>query len=171
LPIVPAPIAVVCLGYDASGFDGRVDGFGFLIPRREGVRTLGVLWTSSIFPFEAPPGKVLLRALAGGAHDPAVADLTDDALLETVLGDVATTMGVRARPELVRLFRYREGIPQYAVGHRLRLEALGRRLRELPGLRVTGNSLYGISVNHCAQEAYATAAGVVSAALEVGAAP
>jgi oxygen-dependent protoporphyrinogen oxidase len=73
-------------------------------------------------------------------------------------------MGVTARPELTRLFRYREGIPQYALGHRDRLQALGERLARLPGLHATGNSLWGISVNHCAKDAYATAERVVEAA-------
>lgn len=167
-PVEPAPIAVVSLGYDRAAFDGPTEGFGFLIPRREGVRTLGVLWTSSFFPFQAPPGKVLLRAMIGGARDPAVANLDDAQVLAVALADLERTMGVRARPELVRLFRYREGIPQYALGHRQRLAELDRRLAERPGLQVTGNSLHGISVNHCAKEAYAVAQRVVEAARGAG---
>ncbi len=164
LAVAPAPIAVVSLGYDRAGFDGPTEGFGFLIPRKEGVRTLGVLWTSSFFPFQAPPGKVLLRVMIGGARDPGVADLPDDEVLRIALADLARTMGVRARPELVRLFRYREGIPQYALGHRARLAALAAALRAHPGLQISGNSLHGISVNHCAKEAYAVADRVVEAA-------
>ncbi|MHB8080392.1 MAG: protoporphyrinogen oxidase, partial [Candidatus Krumholzibacteriia bacterium] len=162
--VAPAPIAVVSLGYDAAAFARPVDGFGFLIPRREKVRTLGVLWTSSFFPFQAPPGKVLLRVMIGGARDPGVSSLTDDEVRGIALADLARTMAPRGEPELVRLFRYREGIPQYAVGHRERLAGMAQRLATLPGLHVTGNSLYGISVNHCAKEAEAVTAAIVAAA-------
>ncbi len=40
-----------------------------------------------------------------------------------------------------------------------------QRLAALPGLHLTGNSLYGISVNHCAKEAYAVVDAVVAAAV------
>ena len=162
--VEPAPIAVVSLGYDAAAFDGPRDGFGFLIPRKEGIRTLGVLWTSSFFPFQAPPGKVLLRVMIGGARDPGSAGLTDGEASRRALADVARTMGVRAEPELVRVFRYREGIPQYALGHRRRLLSLAERLVGLPGLHATGNSYRGISVNHCVKDAYETAGRIVAAA-------
>jgi oxygen-dependent protoporphyrinogen oxidase len=162
--VKPAPIAVVSLGYDISAFARPVDGFGFLIPRKEKVRSLGVLWTSSFFPFQAPPGKVLLRVMIGGARDPGVAGLPDAAVQENALADLARTMAPRTAPELVRLFRYREGIPQYAVGHRQRLADVTQRLAARPGLHLTGNSLYGISVNHCAKEAYAVVDAVVAAA-------
>lgn len=159
-PIAPAPIAVAALGYAAGSLAHPADGFGFLIPRREGVRTLGVLWTSSFFPHQAPAGKVLLRAMVGGACDPEAAALSDDQLLAVVQADLRRTMDLRAAPEMVRIYRFREGIPQYAVGHRARLTSLADRLRAWPGLQVTGNSLHGISINHCVREAEAVAAAV-----------
>ena len=51
---------------------GHPDGFGFLVPRQEGLRLLGALWTSTLFPERAPEGDVLMRVMIGGARDPEV---------------------------------------------------------------------------------------------------
>lgn len=64
-----APIAVIALGYAREHVGHPLDGFGFLVPRGESMRLLGCLWTSSIFPDQAPAGHVLLRIMMGGAVD------------------------------------------------------------------------------------------------------
>ncbi|HYA32122.1 MAG TPA: protoporphyrinogen oxidase, partial [Thermodesulfovibrionales bacterium] len=48
---IPYPaVAVVCMGYRKERIGRNLDGFGFLVPFREGRRILGTLWDSSIFP-------------------------------------------------------------------------------------------------------------------------
>ena len=48
--IPSAPVAVVHLGYTRSALSPVPEGFGFLVPRDEGLRMLGTLFTSNIFP-------------------------------------------------------------------------------------------------------------------------
>jgi hypothetical protein len=67
--IPSAPLAVVAIGYAAEVLPSPLDGFGFLVPRGEGLRMLGCLWDSSIFRFRAPVGRVLVRLMIS-AHDP-----------------------------------------------------------------------------------------------------
>ncbi len=62
-----AGMVVVCLGYEAHRLGRSLDGFGFLVPRGEGLRTLGVLWDSSVYPGRAPAGHALMRVMLGGA--------------------------------------------------------------------------------------------------------
>jgi oxygen-dependent protoporphyrinogen oxidase len=148
-----APVLVLGLGYDASAFPRPPDGFGFLAPRREGLRILGCLWDSSIFPGRAPGGKVLLRAMLGGAVDPEAAALDDDELIRVVRRDLESSMGIVQEPERVVLSRWERGIPQYLVGHAERLDRVEERLGRLPGLYLTGNGYRGVALNACVTEA------------------
>jgi oxygen-dependent protoporphyrinogen oxidase len=152
--IPSAPLAVVALGYDAGAFDAaRLGGFGFLVPRNHGIRILGTLWETSIYPNRAPEGKVLMRVMIGGACDPAVLGLDDDELLAAVRQDLATTMGLSAEPEFVHIVRHSRGIPQYVTGHSARLARIDDCLARHPGLHLAGNSYRSPSVNACIAEA------------------
>lgn len=158
--IVTAPLAVVCLGYDEPrlvGNRGPLNGFGFLVPRREGVRLLGALWESSIYPGRAPSGRVLIRVMIGGALDPGALELNDPELLSLARSELYTTMGLNCPPVFAHVFRHRVGIPQYTVGHLHRLDTIERRLQAHPGLFVAGNSYRGISLNACVEDAAPTA--------------
>lgn len=146
-----AGLAVVATAFDASGIP-PVDGFGFLVPRGEDLRILGCLWDSSIFPGRAPEGKVLVRSMIGGAHDPAAVSEDEDVLLGHVRRDLTTAMGIEAEPELTRVYRWPLGIGQYTVGHAARLDRIHDRLRANPGLSLAGSSYYGVSMNACIEK-------------------
>ncbi len=160
--IPSAPVMVVHLGFDEGAMGGPPGGFGFLVPRDEGIRILGTIWTSSVFPGRAPPGKVLLTTMVGGAHDPEALGLSDAEVLGAVRGDLGRTMGLSAEPVFQRIFRHEWGIPQYTLGHPARLAAIEERLKAHPGLWVAGNSYRGISVNRCVELAPCIADGVVA---------
>jgi oxygen-dependent protoporphyrinogen oxidase len=154
LAAIPAAgLAVVALGYEENRLARPLDGFGFLVPRGEGPRCLGMLWDSSIFSGRAPAGRVLLRAMIGGAHDPKAVHLADEALLEVVRRDLRTTMGLDLEPCFAQIFRHPLGIPQYVVGHLDRLARIDARLARHPGLHLAGNGYRGVAINACVAEA------------------
>lgn len=156
-----ASMVVVCLGYEAAGLAHPLNGFGYLIPRSEGMRTLGVLWDSSVYPGRAPAGRVLMRVMLGGATDPEAVDLDDDSILEVVRRELKVAMGVEATPRLVHIVRHRTGIPQYTVGHLERLARAEERLAQWPGLALAGNAYRGVSMNACIADAKNVAARVL----------
>jgi oxygen-dependent protoporphyrinogen oxidase len=151
--IAYAGLAVVALAWREGDRAAAPDGFGFLVPRGEGLRILGCLWDSSVFPRRAPAGSVLVRAMIGGAQDPEAANLPDEQLLAITRRDLQVSMGISATPRLVRIYRHPLGIPQYHVGHGDRLARVGERLAGLPGVALAGNSYRGVAVNNCAKEA------------------
>ncbi len=160
--IPTASLVVIALGYDGAVIGDPLDGFGFLIPRGEGLRSLGCLWDSSIFPGRAPEGKALMRVMIGGAHDPEAAELDDESLLGIAAKDLETTMELTATPILSRVYRHPVGIAQYVRGHRARLDTIHERLGEQPGLWLTGSSFDGISMNACIEQAKSRAQEILS---------
>jgi oxygen-dependent protoporphyrinogen oxidase len=160
--IPTAGMVVVCLGYAAHGFGHPLNGFGYLIPRGEGMRTLGVLWDSSIYPGRAPEGHVLMRVMLGGATDPEVLGLDDIAVLDLVRRELQIAMGIDASPDVVRIIRHLTGIPQYTVGHLERLARAETRLANVPGVVLAGNAYRGVSINSCIADAQTVAARVLT---------
>ncbi|BCS51704.1 protoporphyrinogen oxidase [Geobacter sp. SVR] len=144
-----ASMTVVCFGYERDRIGHPLDGFGYLIPKKEGCSILGTLWDSSMFENRAPQGKVLLRSMMGGACFPQYVTLSDDEVRTRVMKDLKDVMGITADPSFVRIFRHEQAIPQYTVGHGQRLAGLEERLKGHAGLILTGNSYRGIGLNDC----------------------
>ena len=152
-----APIVVVATGHRREDVAHPIDGFGFLIPRSQGLRTLGSIWTSSIFAHRAPAGYIQFRSMLGGAGDPRVLDLSDEEIWRVLQREVGTLVGIRRKPEFIRIYRWQRGIPQYTLGHlerRARLEELAQRR---PGFFLVGNAYYGVGLNDCVKMAHRVA--------------
>ena len=150
-------MTVVCFGYERERISRDLDGFGYLIPKEEGLSTLGTLWDSSIFENRAPTGRVLLRSMMGGACFPQYVTLSDAEVEKRVRSDLERAMGITAPPDFIRIFRHEQAIPQYVVGHGKRLDALDEGLQAHPGLLLTGNSYRGIGLNDCVAAAHRAA--------------
>ena len=159
--ILYAPMNVVCFGYEKEKIKHDLNGFGYLIPKKEGCSILGTLWDSSIFPNRAPEGHVMLRSMMGGATNPTAIDLSDRHVQDYVMADLRDIMGIDAAPDFVRIFRHQNAIPQYTAGHGQRLLALEDGFHKLPGLFFTGNAFFGIGLNDCVQASNRAAEKVV----------
>ena len=123
------------------------------VPRGEGVRILGVLYSSSIFPGQAPEGRVLLRVIAGGSVDPAFSAMSSGEMLAAVRRDLRVTLGVVAEPEYAEYIPWPQGIPQYELGHGARIARAETALARHPGLFLTGNAYRGVGVNDTVRDA------------------
>ena len=157
-----APVAVVSLGYRRQDVGHSLDGFGFLVPRSSGLRTLGTVWNSSLFPGRAPAGNVLLTSFVGGATDPAGAALSGDALAQLVHREIASVLQIRAAAMFSHVQTYRRALPQYNIGYEKRLGALEKLRRDFPGLFFVGNYLRGPAIGNCVDQAKETAQSLLS---------
>jgi oxygen-dependent protoporphyrinogen oxidase len=149
-----APIVVVATGHRRKDVQHPLDGFGFLVPRNQGLRTLGSIWTSSIFAGRAPEDHVQFRSMLGGAGDPPVMELSDDRLWDTLRREVGPLLGIRGDPAFMRTYRWPRGIPQFTLGHRERRAEIERLAGRHPGLHLIGNAYYGVSLNDCVKMAH-----------------
>jgi oxygen-dependent protoporphyrinogen oxidase len=146
-------VVVVALGYRQVDVPRPLDGFGFLAPQRTRRDLLGVQWCSSIFPDRAPPGMVLLRALAGGWHRPEIVDWDDARLLEAIRAELRLALGIVAEPVFRTIVRWDRAIPQYVLGHLERVARIDERAARQPGLFLGGNAYGGVALNDCTEQA------------------
>ena len=143
------PIAVVAVGVRADQVRRSMNGFGFLAPFIEGRKILGCLWDSSVFAHRAPEGRHLLRCLLGGARQPEMAGLKETELEAVVMKELKELVGLSGEPEYLHIFRWKEAIPQYNVGHFRLMEQVERGLLEAGRLYVRCNWVGGVALNDC----------------------
>ncbi|HEX7045015.1 MAG TPA: protoporphyrinogen oxidase [Burkholderiales bacterium] len=155
------PVASVALGFACEQIGRPLAGFGALLPRRLQRETLGVIFSSALFPGRAPAGKVLLTAFIGGARNPAIRGVPEPELAERVLADLVPLLDIHGRPILVHVTRWDEAIPQYDLGHGERLARLTAALRRWPGLHLRANWSDGVSLADSVSAAAAQAAALL----------
>jgi oxygen-dependent protoporphyrinogen oxidase len=152
-----APIAIVAAGYRRDQVRHPGNGFGFLVPRSEGLRVLGTVWNSSLFPGRAPENMACFTSFAGGATDPALCGMSDDQIGEIICAEVGRILGITGPPVTRLVHRYPRALPQYNLGHSETVSALGAAASSVPGLFLAGNYLSGPSVGSCIEQANQTA--------------
>ncbi len=144
-------LATVPLAYRVSQVARPLDGFGFLVPRGQGLRTLGSIWNSSLFPNRAPDGFVLTNNFIGGETDQAAVQLSDDELTAIVHQDLQTVLGITGAAIRLPITRWQAAIPQYNLGHAARIATIEAALTRRPGLHLAGNYLHGVALGDCLQ--------------------
>ena len=138
--------AVVSLGFKRTDVAHPLDAAGLVVPRIEGRKALAISFSSSKFPHRTPAGCVLVRVFLGGALDPAVNQLNDEALVALALGEAADLIGARGDPLLVQVNRWARAMPQYHLGHLVRVARIKERLKQFPGLALAGNAYEGVGI-------------------------
>lgn len=140
---------VTALVYPAADFGHSLNGFGLLVPRREGGSLAACTWVNTKFAGRAPADKILLRAfLAGESADRALRSDSDEVLSEAD-AELRRWMGFRPSLTTGIVRRWERTLPQYAVGHKdlvVRLEDTARRFR---GLHLAGNGYTGLGIPDC----------------------
>ncbi len=155
-----APVAVVGTGYRREQVGHPVEGFGFLVPRKEKLNVLGTVWSSSLFPGRAPEGMVCFTSFVGGATNAALMDLSDEQIAESAEREVAQVLRISGAPVTRMMRRWTRALPQYNLGHGKIVAGLQQELRRFPGLFLAGSYLSGPSVGSCAEQAVKTAQAV-----------
>jgi oxygen-dependent protoporphyrinogen oxidase len=141
--------ATVTLAYPQSAVQRALDATGYTVPRAEHRAVLACTWVTSKFPGRAPAGKVVFRVFIGGAGREQVARAADAELLQIARAELREVMGVDAVPEMVRIYRWPDSMPQYNLGHLERLAAIEEIVALHSGLTLAGNAYHGVGVPDC----------------------
>ncbi|KAL8153496.1 hypothetical protein V2J09_011256 [Rumex salicifolius] len=161
------PVAAVSLSYPKEAIrserlvDGNLKGFGQLHPRTQGVETLGTIYSSSLFPNRAPPGRVLLLNYIGGATNTGIASKTEGEIVEAVDRDLRKMLinPNASDPLVVGVRVWPQAIPQFLVGHFDLLESAKSALSKagFSGLFLRGNYISGVALGRCVEDSYVAA--------------
>lgn len=162
-PIEYVSTATVTLAYQEKDLPRPLDGYGYVIPRREGRKALACTWTSTKFPHRAPLGYALLRVFIGRAGQEEQIAWDDVSLSAIAREELQLTLGIRAMPILERICLWERAMPQYTLSHPPRLERIDTLLASYPGLAVAGNAYQGIGIPDCIHSGEMAAERILSA--------
>lgn len=165
--IVYPTVAAVTVEYPRSAFrepshgKGIVNGFGQLHPRSQGIRTLGTIYSSSLFDNRVPSkDRVMLLHYIGGARDKelfgGINDLTEGQIVEATHRDTCETMlrsTGEALPDVLGVRIWPRAIPQCNIGHADRLKRCQEGLEKagVKGVFLAGNYVGGVALGRCVE--------------------
>jgi oxygen-dependent protoporphyrinogen oxidase len=156
--IETADVAVVACAVPTA-ITGNVAGSGVLVPPSERRAVKAITLASSKWAWirRRNPDVDVLRLSLGRHRDGRVLELDDDELTAVAVRDASAILGVDLRPATTRVVRWTESLPQYAVGHRARVQRMGSLLSDVPGLAICGSMIDGVGVPACIAAAGAAA--------------
>ena len=140
------PVASVVLGFRREDITHSCEGYGMLIPKIEGFKILGTIFSSALFPNRAPAGRVLLTSYIGGERYPELALLPPEKLVELVCEDLRVLLGVKEPPVFQHCVLYPKAIPQYNVGYGKFKNLLSEIESQTHGLFFAGSYRDGVSL-------------------------
>jgi protoporphyrinogen/coproporphyrinogen III oxidase len=144
-----ASTATVNLAYRRSDFPRQPNSFGFVVPIIERRKIMACTFSSLKYPARAPEGHLLLRAFVGGALQPDLFNDDDATMEKNVRGELASLLGVTARPIFSRIWRHPTSMPQYHIGHNARIKRIEASLDGFPTLALAGGAYHGVGISDC----------------------
>lgn len=142
-----APVVQVSIGVKDTGAL-RFNAFGGLIPSKEEKDILGILYPSACFDKRAPENGALFSCFIGGVRHPEMVNKTNEELI--VLVEKAFHEMLKfpenKHPDLIRIFRHQQAIPQYRSDSGARFETIASLEKQYPGLVIAGNLRGGIGM-------------------------
>lgn len=142
--------AILCnFVYERSDLGHPLDGFGFLVPRKERRTIAAATWVSTKFPSRTPADLAAIRAFIVGKQAGELMRAADGEIAALVESDLAQFMGIRAAPQFRTVQRWPRSMPQYVVGHQARVERIEAEIGALPGIHLVGNAFHGVGIPDC----------------------
>jgi oxygen-dependent protoporphyrinogen oxidase len=140
------PVASVVLGFRREDVAHPCRGFGMLIPKIEGFKILGTIFSSALFPNRAPAGHVLLSSYVGGERHPQLAGLPPEELVRLTCEDLTALLGVKGAPVFQQIAFYPRAIPQYNLGYGKFKERMNEIETTARGLFFAGHFRDGVAL-------------------------
>jgi oxygen-dependent protoporphyrinogen oxidase len=159
-----ASVAVIAMAFRAEDITTTLSGSGLLVPPVEGRMVKAVTYLDHKWGWLGQAaereGLRLLRVSLGRFGEHGVLQRSDEELVALARLDLALLLGIRGIPVDTRVTRWAGSLPQYAVGHRARVDRIRFGLRDVPTLALCGAAYEGVGVAACVGTSYEAAARV-----------
>ncbi|GFU54331.1 protoporphyrinogen oxidase [Nephila pilipes] len=153
LAIPSVDVAVVYLEYE-NDIIKENSGFGYLAPSFEDSKVLGIVFDSCCFPELNGISMTRLTCMIGGRWfkdmfgDPD--SVSEDTLLQISMEEVGKRFNTTDKPIRHKVLIQRKCIPQYVIGHHLKLEKIDEEIKKNNlNLSLIGASYKGAGVPDC----------------------
>ena len=123
-----------------------LNGFGFVVPKTENRKIMAATWTSVKFSGRAPENSILIRCFVGGSKNTELVDMSDADMVKMVRAELKDIMSIDAEPVLTRVFKWKNSMPQYTIGHDERIASMEEKLAKYHGLYLAGSAYHGIGI-------------------------
>ncbi|CAA0820129.1 Protoporphyrinogen oxidase 2-chloroplastic/mitochondrial [Striga hermonthica] len=143
------PMSVVVTTFKRENVKRPLEGFGVLVPSKEqqnGLKTLGTLFSSMMFPDRAPADLYLYTTFVGGSRNQELAKASRDELKQIVTSDLRQLLGAEGEPTFMNHFYWSKAFPLYGHNYDSVIQAIDKMERGLPGFFYAGNHKGGLSV-------------------------
>ncbi|MEG3626965.1 protoporphyrinogen oxidase [Streptomyces poriticola] len=143
-----ASMALVTLAYRRTDAAALPEGSGFLVPPVDGRTIKASTFASRKWAWiaEEDPDLVVLRTSVGRYGETEILGRDDAGLVDVSRHDLREATGLTAAPVATRVTRWRDGLPQYPVGHHARVARIREHVAKLPGLAVCGAAYDGVGI-------------------------
>ncbi|XP_028051227.1 protoporphyrinogen oxidase, mitochondrial isoform X2 [Camellia sinensis] len=143
------PLSVIITTFKKENVRRPLEGFGVLVPAKEqqnGLKTLGTLFSSMMFPDRAPSDLYLYTTFVGGSRNKELAKASTDELKQVVTSDLRQLLGAEGEPTFKNHFFWSKAFPLYGHNYDAVLQAIEKMEVNLPGFFYAGNHRGGLSV-------------------------
>ena len=144
--------ATVSLAYHQKDVEGKIQGFGFVVPRVEGKSLIAATWTSLKWPDRSKPGQTLIRCYVGGKGREKILMESDASLVKFIRGQLQEMVGISSEPLFTEIHRWDRAMPQYVCGHLERLQRIRILMKDMNGIHLTGAAFEGLGIPDCIRE-------------------
>lgn len=133
------------------------EGFGWLVPATERRTVLACTYLTNKFSGRSPENRFLVRLFIGGEKAAAWIERSDDEIFDEARLELNRIAGIHDVPVFSRVYRWRNAMPEYQVGHQERIAEAERLALLEQSLFLTGNLWSGVGMPDCIRHAGLTA--------------
>ncbi len=167
-----ASVAIVTLAFPGAAFPRRPRGSGYLVPAVDGRAVKAVTFSTVKWPHllahqdpthQAEEGAQVeaVRCSVGRVDEEQILQRSDGELVALARRELAAAVGVGGEPAGSRVTRWGGSLPQYTVGHTVRVARIRAAVADQPGLAVCGAAYDGLGIPACIATARQAAAQVL----------